>query len=39
VIETLDVAAARERGASEARGVAAVAVCFMNAYLNGENEA
>lgn len=39
VIEPLDVAAAREVARIlKRRGVAAVAVCFMNAYLNGENE-
>jgi len=39
VIEPLDVAAAREVARIlKRRGVAAIAVCFMNAYLNGENE-
>jgi len=39
VIEKLDEAAAREVARIlKKRGVAAVAVCFMNAYLNGENE-
>jgi N-methylhydantoinase A len=39
VIEPLDIAAAREVARIlKRRGVAAVAVCFMNAYLNGENE-
>ncbi|MBO0903351.1 hydantoinase/oxoprolinase family protein [Jiella sonneratiae] len=38
-IEPLDVAAAREVARIlKRRGVAAIAVCFMNAYLNGENE-
>ncbi len=39
VIEPLDVAAAREVARIlKRRGVVAIAVCFMNAYLNGENE-
>lgn len=39
VVEPLDEAAAREVARIlKRRGVAAVAVCFMNAYLNGENE-
>ncbi|WP_076860793.1 hydantoinase/oxoprolinase family protein [Bradyrhizobium mercantei] len=39
VIEPLDVEAAREVARIlKRRGVAAVAVCFMNAYLNGANE-
>ncbi len=39
VIEPLDIEAAREVARIlKRRGVAAVAVCFMNAYLNGENE-
>jgi N-methylhydantoinase A len=39
VIEPLDIAAAREVARIlKRRNVAAVAVCFMNAYLNGENE-
>jgi N-methylhydantoinase A len=39
VIEPLDIAAAREVARIlKRRGVAAVAVCFMNAYLNGKNE-
>ncbi|SFJ93212.1 hydantoinase/oxoprolinase family protein [Bradyrhizobium sp. cf659] len=39
VIQPLDVEAAREVARIlKRRGVAAIAVCFMNAYLNGENE-
>src|SRR5882724_2862967 len=39
VIEPLDVEAARNVARIlKRRGVAAIAVCFMNAYLNGENE-
>ncbi|WP_309296294.1 hydantoinase/oxoprolinase family protein [Bradyrhizobium sp. Ce-3] len=39
VIEPLDVEAARDVARIlKRRGVAAVAVCFMNAYLNGANE-
>ncbi|QIG92854.1 hydantoinase/oxoprolinase family protein [Bradyrhizobium sp. 6(2017)] len=39
VIEPLDVDAAREVARIlKRRGVAAIAVCFMNAYLNGANE-
>ena len=39
VIETLDLVAAKEVARIlKKRGVAAIAVCFMNAYLNGENE-
>ncbi|MBP1298528.1 hydantoinase/oxoprolinase family protein [Bradyrhizobium elkanii] len=39
VIESLDVEAARSVARIlKRRGVAAVAVCFMNAYLNGANE-
>ncbi|WP_338689999.1 hydantoinase/oxoprolinase family protein [Bradyrhizobium sp. 26S5] len=39
VIEPLDVDAAREVARIlRRRGVAAIAVCFMNAYLNGANE-
>lgn len=39
VIEPLDAEAARQVARIlKRRGVAAVAVCFMNAYLNGENE-
>src|SRR6266581_7390423 len=39
VIEPLDVTAARDVARIlKRRGVAAIAVCFMNAYLNGENE-
>ena len=39
VVQALDVAAAREVARIlKRRGVEAIAVCFMNAYLNGENE-
>jgi N-methylhydantoinase A len=39
IVEPLDEAAAREIArVLKRRGVAAIAVCFMNAYLNGENE-
>jgi N-methylhydantoinase A len=39
VIQRLDTDAAREVARIlKRRGVAAIAVCFMNAYLNGENE-
>jgi N-methylhydantoinase A len=39
VIEPLDIAAAREVARIlKRRNVAAIAVCFMNAYLNGANE-
>jgi N-methylhydantoinase A len=39
VLEPLDEAGAREVArVLKKRGVAAVAVCFMNAYVNGENE-
>ncbi|MQT15546.1 hydantoinase/oxoprolinase family protein [Segnochrobactrum spirostomi] len=39
ILEPLDVEAARRVAlVLKRRGVAAVAVCFMNAYLNGENE-
>lgn len=39
VVEMLDEAGAREVArVLKKRGVAAVAVCFMNAYVNGENE-
>ncbi|WP_348521958.1 hydantoinase/oxoprolinase family protein [Bradyrhizobium sp. BR13661] len=39
VIEPLDVEAARDVARIlKRRGVAAIAVCFMNAYLNGANE-
>ncbi len=39
VIEPLDLAAAREVARIlKRRGVEAIAVCFMNAYVNGENE-
>ncbi|CAN7209548.1 hydantoinase/oxoprolinase family protein [Bradyrhizobium sp. LjRoot220] len=39
VIQPLDTDAARQVARTlKRRGVAAIAVCFMNAYLNGENE-